>query len=773
MKKKVLNGVLAMALLVPATSAFVSCKDTNGDDLADVRSATQKQIADLKATIDALQAKLDQMKSCDCDPNAIERLQISIAGLEAALETLKGEVATKADALEVADRLQALQDQIDALNAALADKVTVEQLNQAIADAIANKADKSEIVELYNQLANLVTAQQHADDLAQLKAELEAMIAAIKPGTGEVSLADFEALKEEVRLLGEKVAATEAELKEELSKKVDSEVFENAIGDIRSELALVNTTLAGKVSQEDFDTYVTATAATFELLGEEVEDLKEGKLDIATFEAFVNAFSEKVDAVLANLVLGVNLEATYSPVLGYYKEVLTGATSKVIGAYYGRSTEAVEFPTADADFIANGVSVSEAELGDAKTSVIKAGTLFNEVKGNAGKVFFTLDTYAPSFSTEGIKAHLETSLGKTNSGVELTGIRPAEQELGFGYTRTSGQNYVATATIKEENLAALSLNQRLSVPENFLSNVKNDIKNKKMKSLAIDVAQAAFENNNGLDSNFPAYALVVGNGAKTVTSKFDLLTVAVHPLSYTVFDNVNISRVPGIGRAEALVERLINSVRNKINDTFSNTLNRLGKIVANSDGSYTIYDKDGNFLTDLNPEADGWTEKATREFKHLQEIYGDKINLIIDDLNSAINRYNNFAGSSVINYIERLNDRVIGYINNADLLLQPIVLFQENGSYRRAIGATVGSTTSVKETKLVVTSPTAELIAPAYKRFIAVFDADGKQIFNSGVVDGNVSSFDVTLSKGVNKIVYEAVDYSGKIVAVKSYINVK
>jgi hypothetical protein len=71
------------------------------------------------------------------------------------------------------------------------------------------------------------------------------------------------------------------------------------------------------------------------------------------------------------------------------------------------------------------------------------------------------------------------------------------------------------------------------------------------------------------------------------------------------------------------------------------------------------------------------------------------------------------------------------------------------------------------------TSWTAELVAPAYKKFVAVIEMDGKKVdadneINSGllgqIVDGSVKEIPLQIEAGhVYKIQYTAIDYSGRI----------
>ena len=63
MKKKIINGLLMMALAVSTTSSFVSCTDTNADDIAQIR----EQMAD-QSTLEGLQGQVSDLM------NLVQRL---------------------------------------------------------------------------------------------------------------------------------------------------------------------------------------------------------------------------------------------------------------------------------------------------------------------------------------------------------------------------------------------------------------------------------------------------------------------------------------------------------------------------------------------------------------------------------------------------------------------------------------------------------------------------------------------------------------------------
>jgi hypothetical protein len=82
MKKKIINGILLVAMLFATTSAFVSCKDTD----ADYKSETDAKIAKLQSDLASLQTLVSSIKSCNCDMTSINN---KLAALEAAINAIK------------------------------------------------------------------------------------------------------------------------------------------------------------------------------------------------------------------------------------------------------------------------------------------------------------------------------------------------------------------------------------------------------------------------------------------------------------------------------------------------------------------------------------------------------------------------------------------------------------------------------------------------------------------------------------------------------------
>ena len=119
MKKKIINGILLVAMLFATTSAFVSCKDTDSD----YKAQTDAQIAKLQSDLASLQSLVSSIKSCNCDMTSINN---KLAALEAAINAIN--VPSLDGYLKTAD----LPDAVKALLADYYTKAEVDALIKGI-----------------------------------------------------------------------------------------------------------------------------------------------------------------------------------------------------------------------------------------------------------------------------------------------------------------------------------------------------------------------------------------------------------------------------------------------------------------------------------------------------------------------------------------------------------------------------------------------------------------------------------------------------------------
>jgi peptidoglycan hydrolase CwlO-like protein len=98
MNKKIITGFLMFALAVFSMSSFVACKDYDEDSYDDLKARINKQITltdAIQNQIAELEKKLNNIKSCTCDPSKyasqeeFEKALKRIADLEEAIKNIK------------------------------------------------------------------------------------------------------------------------------------------------------------------------------------------------------------------------------------------------------------------------------------------------------------------------------------------------------------------------------------------------------------------------------------------------------------------------------------------------------------------------------------------------------------------------------------------------------------------------------------------------------------------------------------------------------------
>ena len=153
------------------------------------------------------------------------------------------------------------------------------------------------------------------------------------------------------------------------------------------------------------------------------------------------------------------------------------------------------------------------------------------------------------------------------------------------------------------------------------------------------------------------------------------------------------------------------------------------------------------------------------------------VNDLVDKVQDGFDKINNGVIARLNNVIAKVNK----ITENPNNLLQPVMIYRDaaNGTGRLSEspvaptrlnlgGASNGSIA------MYPTSYTAELLAPAYKKYVQVTPLDGGTAsFSKRMLDAGHESTILTATAGKYEIVYSAIDFYGKIVAKKYYIEVK
>ena len=181
------------------------------------------------------------------------------------------------------------------------------------------------------------------------------------------------------------------------------------------------------------------------------------------------------------------------------------------------------------------------------------------------------------------------------------------------------------------------------------------------------------------------------------------------------------------------------------------------------------FDEDGHMLTvTIGPEG---VEQLSEDLNSvITGVVGD-VNSMID---KAYDLAGNFD-TKVIKRLNKIIRAINSKLDNANQYLQPIMLAAGQGEAMRL--SEVAAVPSVFDSKgvanpsvvLIPTSYTAELLAPSYKKSIKV---NGTQV-NVANLDGATKTVSATLKSGLNTIEYSTMDFYGNVVNKNYYIYVK
>ena len=169
MKKKIINGILLVALIFAASSAFVSCKDNDSD----VKTELKGEITALQNRIKALEDKVAGIKSCDCPAD----LKARIDALEDALGKIKLSDYVRWD--ELPAELQRLvanyytKGEVDELLKGIkTDGLSEDEVKKLIKDALEGYAKLSDIPDTYTkkEIEDLIS-----DEVAKLEEKINAI----------------------------------------------------------------------------------------------------------------------------------------------------------------------------------------------------------------------------------------------------------------------------------------------------------------------------------------------------------------------------------------------------------------------------------------------------------------------------------------------------------------------------------------------------------------------------------------------------------------------
>ena len=861
MKRQLTSILLFSALLMGGASTFVSCTDHESDSAYEVTGTVADSVKAQANKLKELTNDLDFLLKGGTPSNkdVVNNLNQTIFGTKdgkvitwdnAKLDVFKAAVDSAKVLAEKAEK--AANDYTDTRVDSLA-QVTID-LDQAISKLSTTvNSNKHELDSLISVNKSAITAldtkvDNYADQLMQI-------IDSYQAGNTEM----FNNLNNLYNDMDVRLQEDEnriANLEEAVSKGATKEYVD-------AQLALLNTKIEGNTT--DIETAKAAIEKNKKDIAAnktEIDNIKKDLLNYATnqdldnkaasleaaFKAADKALEVKMQAqiddiktklnkffnTLINMLTGIELQATESPITGYENFSFLGAEAHILGTYYGTAAKAVSMGGEDIADEANQVLID-------KTSGENAGVIYATL--NPSNVDFTGCTFKV-VNSQGEEAPFTATVVKSNRVLKYGVSRASNSNLYAIKINLSAKNLEAAKTWTSSDAAALK-----DVAKNVLDKLRQP------GTTRLNIGDAATTIARTFNNRLTAYALQAeqkytdANGkeqTRTITSKMSLAATAIKPVSYNFLkDNetlknldlpsfptiqsklnfndykFNWTPIEGLDTVKTSVTLKdmpdINNIKVKLDGeivvpkpTVDPKVWLVGKETVtgkvNEDGTVTIDfgqlgAKAEVNIGDVKVNPDGIKvtvdTSATKDMTYDVEIPMDEFNKIIDNINSQVgNMIGNVNGivDKVQNYAEIIDGRYITGINNfiqkfenllrkSNSLLQPAMFYVTNGGSwgqlaRESEGASYLKLQGGKaSTVLVASSYTGEIFAPAYKKYVHVTDApDGAHVTGvnlNKVIDGNLHKIGFEADKaGTYEITYEAVDYSGFKVAKKFYVKV-
>ena len=879
MKRQLTSILLFSALLMGGASTFVSCTDHESDAAYEVTGSIadqlNKQAADLQTQINAikgilnggesgkpLQEQVNDLKTelgqkendlktlIDQKNNATSTelkqiIDTKISNVNADIEGLRRDIATaKADIKLLKTQVGETEGKIAAAKQAAIEAAkgyTDEKVNAAIAKA------ETELGQAVTELKTLIDNCK-----TESKAYTDEQIAAMKEITNGLEEQQAEYAKSIQQLF-----ALHADVMDKLNQ--DSILLaqvQKEQTDLKTAVSELNTKLDAKVDTANFNAVkaqVDKNKALSEANKAAIDSIKAQMVDFVTkteldnkaselktaFEAADTALNEKIDAevkklneqlnelfnTMMNMLTGIELQATESPITGYENFSFLGAEAHILGAYYG-------------------TSAATANLGD--STIYKNQLLIDETSGeNAGVVYATLNPSNVDFTgctlkvvdSQGNEAPFTATVVKSNRVLKYGISRAGKSNLYAVKINLNKDNLEAAKTWTSSDAAALK-----DVAKNVLDKLRQP------STTRLNIGDAATTIAKTFNNRLTAYALqaeqdyIDANNVKqtrTITSKLSLAATAIKPISYnflkdnqtlknldlpsfptlqskinfndykfnwTPIDsmqsmktsvtlknmpNLNSIKIDGeivvptptvdanvylVGNQKITAEVKDNKVVLDLSKLQYKSDVTIGDIKVKTDSLKIVYDKEDQKYD---------VEIPMTEFNKIIASINNQVGNMIGNVNGIVDKVKNYADIIDGKYIAGINKFIQKFENllrKSNSLLQPAMFYvTSNGSWnqlaREKEGASYLKLQGGKaSTIFVASSYSGEILAPAYKKYVHVEGPTGAHVTGvnlNKVIDGNLHKIGFETDKeGVYTITYEAVDYSGVKVAKTFYVKV-
>jgi ABC-type transporter Mla subunit MlaD len=793
--KKILLVVCSIALV---GGMFSSCKDNTEDIMANVNTQT----SELNNLLDKQKAALEKLD---------QALEDSIDAVNSNIDDLHQELHDSIDALKNADA--GLLNKINNNNKLIGD---LQAELDSLADACPTYLWSDSLKTAYDlAAANAVLAAKNAADILDLQKKDEQI---------EQALVDsILAVKEYADSLHQAAKDYADEATAIVNAKIDS--LDNAL-DI--ELAAIE------------EAYQEADSLLQDQLDSLKQDLEDLEKRVAANEEAIAKLQDKVadlEDALAKMVTGIIVQGVENPIFGSFSLPI-GMQSNILFGYYGESARpsVVKFPSNDNSYDATDIVDAFINVNNMNT-IAANGVLFNDT---IGTVYLTVNPAKTDFT--GLTMGIENSVEESN-GLSVTPLRESNKKLSFGYSpytkSVANGLYEADVVLDKGSIDLVKIN----IESGLKNSLKDVLESFQTKSKQVDFTELAVAIAKQMTNFLDAYAVNAewtdSLGEHAVYSNYSIAATAFKPLSYNFLKGNSFGKLPVISAFDHINLDDINldlklnftpiEINSNVNidikdvdidETGINVTVDIPEVVAGSFTGNTISKKVeiGNLIAEIENQLNSANTEVETEIKnqlnaqissieseinkYLKDMIGD-INSQLGDVDDLVNQFNGVEGKvnsaidKVNSFVSRINNftnKINTRLDNLNAYLQVTMLYEtEDGDLAQLSNSGAGASqiTAGKDAVLYPTSYTADIIVPAYKKYVAFTKVNGASDseqaallsqLNTGdylnkVLDGNTKAIKLNVPSSFSgktlELTYSALDYSGWSSTRKFYIYVK
>lgn len=538
-----------------------------------------------------------------------------------------------------------------------------------------------------------------------------------------------------------------------------------------------------------------------------------------TIEGQLTKVETKINTIveaLQKMVTSVTVNATSTSILDNSK-LFPGLNLQFLGTAMGKATTTGKFPSTTtmaghgtaleaADFA--GVDIYSWSNGDILpkaddvTELADAGTLWfslnpSNVKVENLKALKLVD----SQNNESFVTIVKDSAKVDTTTVLSWGITRADEfkpalwkvQAGIDLEATDLATIAPAEIIDYKGIAAdvrSMLSEIKAAAEDANRSNYKDLAKTTTKSVLKNSAQIVASLLQAKVPSLPALALEAQwedtVGVRSVLSDYSIAATAYKPLSFDFGKDLVDGRQVSFDKLDNVFARIVNKVVAKFPNVSNYKFN--GTISFSAATQTLTYTIPANALAAGVPGAGGYTitiSLATTFNDMETAINGlgiNNVNNMLDEIAALVADAKSYADRSksfeerVSNFLERELNRVITKVATDGLtrVLEPVLVFQAGENYNVS-RFFEGSTIPAGKVTLVPTTMTNELLAPAFKKYVAVKAADGsfavQKLLTKG--DKDFKKVETTLKAGEYTVIYSALDFYGNQVSKKYNITVK